>query len=223
MKKIIALVLVVILTTLTLSSCETISNAFDLGGLDTRSGIPVWYTGGFEGIHNGMGAEYYWVETYEEMQEALSLLKSHGSTIQDSVIFTHDGEMFDTKYCFTVMTYGSKRIKWGENPFDRKCSRVTIRSIAFLEDVTIDWITTHYVKSCYAYSIYGNFDLKSNPDVDFKSLPREIDTKSPSIMRVTLGEDQWLEISAYKSGDPKAMPDDCLDALLESIEYIISE
>ena len=46
--------------------------------------------------------EFWWVETYDECMEAIELLKSHDSTFRKTAIFTYDGELFDTKYCFKI-------------------------------------------------------------------------------------------------------------------------
>ncbi len=99
--------------------------------------FPDGYTGGM-GIPSGSDVEYYWVETYEECVEAIELLKSHGSTFEQWPIFTYNGELFDTKYCFKMNGARSDEIQYGENPFDRKSEGVRVQSIVFVEDVEID-------------------------------------------------------------------------------------
>ena len=128
--KFISVVLIFILSAFTLSSC----------GLYFSTSIfkyPKGYTGGFGSRHPMSSVEYAWVETYEEVEEAIELLSSHGSNFYKSAFFNYEGDLFDTKYCFKFL--GKKdNIKYGEDPFDRYAEEVYIYSYAFFEDVTIE-------------------------------------------------------------------------------------
>ena len=135
--KLISALLVLVLSIMALSSCGLY---FSFSGYP-----PKGYTGGF-GISPGERVEYHWVETYEEVQAAIELLSSHGSTFYKSAFFNYDGELFDTKYCFEFA--GDKEpVKKGGNPFDRKAEQVFIRAYGFLEDVTIEELEYSYVRS----------------------------------------------------------------------------
>ncbi len=113
---------------------------------------PEGYTGGFR-HQPGCDVEYWWVETYEECVAAIEMLKSHGSTFAESVIFTYEGDLFDTKYCFEIPHYDNRteEIEFGDNPFERRGGDVLVCSYAFFEDVTIEEINYSYVsryRSC---------------------------------------------------------------------------
>ena len=126
MKKLIAILLLA--ATLMLSSC---------GYPFVRKSIfPEGYTGGF-GIEYGSGHEIYWVETYEECVEAMDQLKSHGSTFQKNIIFSYEGDLFDTKYCFMFL-HKKDGVKYGDNPYDRWADKVVVLTVGFFEDVTIE-------------------------------------------------------------------------------------
>ena len=110
--------LILVLGTLFLTSCQLYVEAYqdknnenekvnedDLN--DIPNGVyPEWnfypegYTAGFPSRINKSAprVEFWWVETYEEVLEAVELLKLHGSTFEKTAIFTHDGDVFDTKY-----------------------------------------------------------------------------------------------------------------------------
>lgn len=225
MKKRVSIIIVlVLLVSLSLQSCEY----FSFSGAN-RS-IPTSYTGGYEGIHNGMGLEFYWVETYEEMQEAVELLKSHGSTFQKSIIFTCDGELFDTKYCFTMKTSKSDRIEWGENPFDRKSLDVRVHSVAFFEDYTIDYVTENLVSQLDTYELIMNYTLEETDNLDYTKLPKEwsVDIHSSEnaghniykkVCSIAVDDNKTIILEGNVSTNPDTMSDECLDALLGSIEY----
>lgn len=169
LKKTIAFLLMVytFAYTLLLSSC-------DYHGSDNY--FPEGYTGGFH-IDRGSGAAYYWVETYEECQAAIELLKSHGSRFGQTLIFTYEGELFDTKYCFSINRKRADKIKYGEDPFDRYADGVYVFSYAFYDDVTIDELIYSYVGWHNAYTVdihYGYFPdaYANNPNILSEKLER---------------------------------------------------
>ena len=128
-----------------LFSCDNNSNAPGTNGYYPRWDFyPRGYTAGFPSQINKSAprVEYWWVETYDECLAAIELLRSHGSTFAKTAFFTHDGELFDTKYCFEITLEHrlTEPIQFGDNPFDRCAGDVIITSYAFFEDVTIDEI-----------------------------------------------------------------------------------
>ena len=165
--KFISVVLIFILSAFTLSSC----------GLMYRTRFfkyPDGYTAGFGYNHPMDSTEYAWVETYEEVEEAIELLSSHGSNFYKTAFFNYEGDLFDTKYCFKFQ--GKKdNIKYGENPFDRYAEKVYIYSYAFFEDVTIDELVfSHLIDYDVAYlNPDGGFYRYCQTDNTIKSLPRE--------------------------------------------------
>jgi hypothetical protein len=159
--------------------------------------FPDGYTGGF---HHQPGAniEYWWVETYEEVIEAIELLKSHGSTFSQEPEYqlrlTYEGDLFDAKYCFEITGVGSKteKIKWGDNPFDRHAENVRISSYAFFEDVTIDEINHSYIYDRHTrYKAYGFGIYSSSKEDSDNSLQEDI----------IVGE--WIEGSKTDYGDSR--------------------
>ena len=174
--KLISALLVLVLSITTLSSCGLIdyvigtddgdnegANGLD-GNHKNQSLFPKGYTGGFPYADQpGNEVEFWWVETYEECLAAIELLKSHGSTFEESAIFTYDGELFDTKYCFKISGTNkyTEDIEFGDNPFDRRAGDVEIKSYAFFDDVTIDEINysdvSDYCPDCIIYIFDKDF------------------------------------------------------------------
>ena len=153
-RRIVALLVAALLL---LTSCAVIYREeiynWVMGGKIDNDYFPNGYTGGF-GIPSGSDVEYYWVETYEECVEAIELLKSHGSTFEEWLIFTYNGELFDTKYCFKMNGARSDEIQYGENPFDRKSEGVRVQSIAFMEDVAIEELVYENIAFYDAYILF---------------------------------------------------------------------
>lgn len=152
-----SLLMLIVIIVSSFSSCR-------LGEYYEPNGFPEGYTGGF-GISPGSGIEYYWVETYDEAVESINLLKTHGSTFLSNSILAYDGDMFDTKYCFVF--YGPKdKINYGENPYDRWATDISILSYAFYEEVSIEKIV---------YSLLKNYDVYSfNASVFYTQLAQPI-------------------------------------------------
>ena len=162
--KLTAVFLVVVLTVMALSSC----------GLLYRTRFfkyPDGYTGGFGYNHPMESTEYAWVETYEEVEEAIALLSSHGSNFYKSAFFNYEGDLFDTKYCFKFL--GEKdNVKYGDNPFDRYAEKVYIYSYAFFENVTIEELVFSYLidyDTLYFYP-HANFFNHYSTDNTLKKL-----------------------------------------------------
>ena len=188
-------------------------------------------------MHNGSGAEYYWVETYDEALEAVELLKSHGSTFEESLIFSYDGDLFDTKYCFYMNYFTSDRIDWGENPFDRKSENVRVTSVAFFEEISIDDLVKGRVSWYDAYELKYNYDLKDYSDIDYKSLSGEWDVKERKVnitvdehslevkydvyyiknYILTVDDGKTISIEQERSDFQEVISDECIDAIVNSI------
>ena len=135
--------------------------------------LPEGYTGGFASQTENFGApvmEYYWVETYDECLSAIAKLESHGSKIDKSLIFSYEGDLFDTKYCFSFVREKSDKIVFGEDPFDRYTEKVSVKAWAFFKDVKIDDLIYSDVKNYDGCSFSGNVAdysdaLSKNPDL----------------------------------------------------------
>ena len=97
------------------------------------------YTGGISSdhcFHLEMGV--YWLETYEEVLDAVELLKSHGSTIARSIGFNCEGELLDVKWCFMYKWSKAEPLEEGKNFFDRKIDDGEFVWYGFFDDVSID-------------------------------------------------------------------------------------
>ena len=157
MKRCVVLLLIISLTC-SLFSCNVDHNNSGINGNHPNWNFyPEGYTAGFPSRinKNAPMVEYWWVETYDECLEAITLLLSHGSTFEKSAIFTYDGELFDTKYCFEITLENAltEPIKFGDNPFDRRAGGVKITSYAFFDEVTIEEINHNDVKNYSPESI----------------------------------------------------------------------
>ena len=121
--------------------------------------VPEGYTGGFTEdscLHEVTGI--YWLETYEEVLEAIELLASHGSTVENkqygntvkrSIGFNYEGDLFDVKWCFSYSRSKAEPLEEGKSFFDRRIDEGEFEWFAFAKDVTID-------KLVYSnYEVYG--------------------------------------------------------------------
>lgn len=179
-------ILVIVMLVLSLSACNF--NSRVNGNHTYHDLFPTGYTGGF---HHQPGAniEYWWVETHEECIEAIDLLKSNGSTFVNDTVLTYDGGLFDCKYCFVIKGVGgSEKIKWGEDPFDRRAINVQIITYAFVDDVDLDELN---------HSLVGNYEsylISSTPAYDM--LSDEITSENATISEWTKRGSEHL----YKEG-----------------------
>ena len=103
------------------------------------SRFPEGYTAGFGGdpcMFDTIG--FYWLETYDEVLEAIELLESHGSQIESRFGLTCDGEPYDIKWCFSFRWSKAEELEEGKNFFDRKIDGGYFNCYIFRKDVTID-------------------------------------------------------------------------------------
>lgn len=206
-KKLIALVLlfVIVLTvSFVLSGCEILN--------ENCYALPEGYTGGFANEFENFGSpemEYYWVETYDECLSAIEKLESHGSKIDKSLIFSYEGELFDTKYCFSFDRDKSDKIAFGEDPFDRYTEKVSVKAWAFFKDVNIDELIYSDVKNYDGCSFSGNADgyvnaLSENPNLKEKDFEIAISLLDDPIDKI-----EWVYCTAKYD-----------DALLCSMDFL---
>ena len=220
MKKILAVlfVLVLLTSTVSLSSCR--GNYFGM-----KSIFPEGYTGGFGGLNEANVPEYYWVETYDELVEAMNLLKSHGSTFGEAIITNYEGDLFDTKYCIAMTRWGgfAEYVKFGDNPFDRWAKEVAIISYAFLEDVTIDELVYSYVEDYDVIAI--NHGEHFNRYVD-KGKPISLEDPSweyfdqDNYYAIYYGEKLLLNPERSKKGEMLEISDEIMDAIMNNVVSI---
>ena len=210
MKRTISLIIsaVILVSTLLLSSCGPVFGKERI--------FPEGYTGGF-GIDYGSRVEFYWVETYEEAVQAMELLKSHGSTFAKTAIFSYEGDLFDTKYCFKIYGRKADYVKFGDNPYDRYAADVEVSSMGFFVDVTIDELVYSSVNNySFLYFVPSNdFDelCQNKPDASFEDWECKWDETHSN------GDIYYQNKHLFDIGG-KHISDECLDAVLNSIEFI---
>ena len=220
MKKIISAILVIFTLLFCLTSC---------GPVFRSSIYPKGYIGGV-GISYGSGTELYWVETYEETLECIELLKSHGSTISESLLYSYEGDLFDTKYLFRF-TGKMDATKYGDNLCDRYAEYVSVETYGFFEDVDI---------KDFEYTYISNFDVlyfephqdfyrayNSDEDIDRDLLTYESHENLPTYLKtyLTVRYDKTLLALTYRSknNEQTKLDEECINAILDSLVFIGTE
>lgn len=213
MKKVLVFCLIVCLLVPCVTSCGPLFGW-------PMNDLPEGYTGGF-GISYGSNMEYYWVESYEECIEAIELLKSHDSTFSESIVFTYEGEFFDTKYCFKIDGHNSENIKYGENPFDRRALNVKIESYGFFEDVSIDELNFSYVSDYDVIHLSPNNNFAKSLDLEKLDEGEFVfDRLDSSRGFVLFNETHVANLERGKKESGIEMTDECVVAVIDSAEFI---
>ena len=168
-KNVITSLMLCIAIALSFSSCNTLFNS---------KSRPDGYTGGFKQEGYKQAAHFYgtneihWLETFEEAMEAIRHLKAAGNEIPYGVISSYENESVDAKYCFILKTYNSKRLKRGQEWYDReRLGNVEIRYYGFLDKVTIEELEYSYIGAYRAIGMRSKanakIDLSGNVPVYF--------------------------------------------------------
>ena len=206
---------VILLVSITLSLALLLSSCGRLIFGEERI-FPDGYTGGF-GIGYGSKIEYYWVETYEEAMAAIELLKSHGSTFEESAIFSYEGELFDTKYCFQINGHKADYVKFGDNPYDRRAEGVRVSSWGFFEDVTIDEIVYGYINNYDACSfIATDYLLENYSEINFTIDKLTYQQQDSSGAYYVYYNDKWI----FGIGTSEKISEDCVRVILDSVKFV---
>ena len=191
----------------------------DIGHTDDAF-YPEGYTCGFPYFIRQPGSEleFWWVETYDECLSAINLLKSHGSTFAPNAIFSYEGDLFDTKYCF-IFNQPKDSIKFGENPFDRWAGNVEIKTYAFFEDVSIDELVYSYISQydVLALNIIRYSDIDKTFDLDSVTFDRG--AKSPTV-RVRQNDKHIFSLTREKEKEEIDFSDDVAEAIINSMLFI---
>ena len=220
MKKIISAILVIFTLLFCLTSC---------GPVFRSSIYPEGYIGGV-GISYGSGTQLYWVETYEEALECIELLKSHGSTISESLLYSYEGDLFDTKYLFRFC--GKKdAAKYGDNLCDRYAENVSVETYGFFEDVDIKDFEYTYISNFDVLYFEPNIDFyrayNSDEDIDRDLLTYESYENMPTYYKtyLTVRYDKTLFARTYRSknNEQTKLDEECINAILDSLVFIGTE
>lgn len=219
MKKIISAILVIFTLLFCLTSCGPRFIPLP------KMGYPEGYTGGFYHLDDRSDNERWWIETYDELVDAMDLLKSHGSTFQKMIISDYEGELFDVKYCIHIsrISEGTERIKYGDNPFDRKAVGVIVQLYAFFDEVTIDEINYGYVSNYDTMKItsFSHSIIESDtvPSFEPSHWKRHDNSKGYSLYDDT--HNFILQVQRNKKDNSDIeIPDEALDAVVESLVFI---
>ena len=150
-KNVITSLMLCIAIALSFSSCEYIDAIINKDGNNSDSNTNVvhscpacqttkdGYTGGYsryQEFHNKYGV--YWLETYDEVLEAVELLKSHDSIINTGLGFNYESELIDSKFCFKFKKTDAEPLEEGKNFFDRKIDNGEFGWFGFFDDITIE-------------------------------------------------------------------------------------
>ena len=212
MKKALVLLLVICLLLPCFASCK-------------NTDLPEGYTGGFTAQSDPREQyEYYWVETYAECIAAIDKLKSHGSTFDTGVLFSYEGDLFDTKYCFIFNRSKTEKIVFGvDDPFDRRAEGVEVYAYAFYDDVTIDQLIYSYLSDYTVYGVGSNLDLnvlvEKYPNLLSKELVAEYSENKCSVYFNDGSQNiEVFEIVHYANLDGAYIPEQAGNEIINSIE-----
>lgn len=220
MKRIVSAILVICTLLLCLTSC---------GPVFRSSIYPEGYIGGV-GISYGSGAQLYWVETYEEALECIELLKSHGSTISESLLYSYEGDLFDTKYLFTF-SGKMDAAKYGDNLCDRYAENVSVETYGFFEDVDIKDFEYTYISNFDVLYFEPNIDFyrayNSDEDINRDLLTYESYENMPTYYKtyfnVTYDKTPFAQIYRSKNNEQTKLDEECINAILDSLVFIGTE
>ena len=225
--KTISILLVFVISFLALSSCGLING--NLGwttGDNGHSGFdfyPEGYTGGFpDAFQPGVKVEFWWVETYDDCLAAIELLKSHGSTFDENAIFTYEGDLFDTKYCFVIGNNDrfTEEIEFGDNPFDRKAWKVRIESYAFFDDVTIEEINYGDIENYTVFRFSGRHEEIKKEDLHYCEWEFSYGKNGCYIVDGKQQATFYVANFCNTQDENDVLPDESLEAILTSMKWI---
>lgn len=213
MKRILLLTLSLLLCLTMMTSCGKLF----LTSLNTWD-YPEGYTAGFGStIYNPPYPRFYWLETYDELVEAMKSLESHGSTFCEMAFTNYEGELFDIKYCISMD--GRGYVKFGDYPFDRYATNISIISYAFFDDVTIDELVysniSYYDTMAIGYGIdktTDKFNAVSLENLTWEYVEDEY--------HVSSGKNLIFSMQRYKNGETLEISDEIMNAIMNNVVSI---
>ena len=176
--KIFVCILLLSSVILSLASCDAVNHIFSrfnrrkpivpTGISDWYEGCPVpeGYTGGLTynyQIH--AHSEFKWLETYEEMVDAVTRLRAHGTEIAPIPFFDCEKYGYDVKFCLSFPRKAqSEELSEGQNYFDRKIVSLSISAYVFFEYMSIDELMYDSVYALRHFYIHNDRKSLKNPD-----------------------------------------------------------
>ena len=159
----LCLIILCLSVVFSLISCDLLGDAI-YDAFHRSRYVPKGYTGGFNivaAFHNTI--EVNWLETYDELMHAITLLKNNGSNIGKdtpefygscrNVVLNCDQYNIDVKFCISNQRSKSESPKKGKDHFDRKMGDFSVVTYVFFEDVpvTIEEIEYSYIHVEYKF------------------------------------------------------------------------
>lgn len=217
--KIILNILVCLSFVISLTACDLL-NVFGIrqGNDDI---VPNGYTGGVTNDkHYHYVYETVWLETYDELTNALTLLKSNSSEIPKTPIFNCEKYGIDVKYRISFSRDKSEKLQEGREYFDRRLERITVTWYAFFEELTVEELIYSRWNRYYSASVF--FDSER---ID---IPSDVNDVMISIKEPYPNED--IEYNVFYSeknqfkilmNSPESyLSEEQLDILEQTIEFI---
>ena len=145
--KILTSILLLVSVVLSFVSCRAVG--YIISCLDTSGArgysewyegcpVPEGYTGGFnKNYQYHTVTEIKWLETYDEMVDAVTRLRAHGTEIDPIALFDCEEYGFDLKFCMEF-NRPKEPLSEGQGYFDRKLIGVIVNTYVFFEDITIE-------------------------------------------------------------------------------------
>ena len=114
--------------------------------------FPEGYTGGLIFDYKWhLEHEVKWLDTYDELKDAVTRLRAHGTEGPTTVVFDCEEYGLDLKFCIVSTRYRSEELAEGQGYFDRYLSSVSIYTYVFFEDVSIDDMMYDEISRNYKY------------------------------------------------------------------------
>lgn len=186
--------------------------------------VPEGYTGGITwDYHDHLVYGYYWLDTYEEVLEAVELLKSNGSTILRSIAFECDDEILDSKFCFMYPRSKAEPLEEGKNFFDRKIDNCEFMWFAFFEDVTIDEllystvsrydsVRIFYIKSQFSHRDFA--DIHDTDEVTLDWYYSEFGEEPDGLYYIRLNGEIYVDVDCNKGAIPPEYYQEFADSIV---------
>lgn len=181
-------------------------------------------TGGFYDTNHFH--EYWWLESYSECVDGISRLESHGSSFNETILVSYEGNLFDMKYCIlTDRQKADKDVGFFVDRFDRKVENVEVMCFAFFEDVKLNDLKRSYVEEYKAYQIKVEVEYAKKHNFSYEGITVdsleciEYTEHRQAIFEYRLKESNELiltiECSKFKN---EKLSDEVIQAIINSID-----
>ena len=172
-KKSLVSILLLISILFSLMSCDLVSDIVDRftedppryhAEYDESFPFPKGYTGGVNTNYQWhLDYEVKWLDTYDELKDAVTRLRAHGTEVAPTVVFDCEEYGLDLKFCVISPRYLSEELSEDQGYFDRYLVSVSISTYVFFEDASIDEIIFDWIlyDQSYKYVMINNTYLRT--------------------------------------------------------------